>query len=137
MSEQASPTEEERNLAMAAHLLGFAGYIVPLGNIIAPLVLWQLKKDMPFVDYHGREAVNFQITITLYVAVAFVLILTLIGALIGVPMLFAVAVFALVMMIVAAIRARDGGYYQYPATLRLLKPDGAAGGDPYGGPPAA
>lgn len=53
-------SNEEKNLAMFCHLAALAGYIIPFGNIIGPLILWSVKKDQfPFVDEHGKSAINF------------------------------------------------------------------------------
>jgi hypothetical protein len=58
---------EERNWAMTCHLASFAGYVLPLGNIIGPLVAWLMKRDeFPLVDDQGKEALNFQISMTIY-----------------------------------------------------------------------
>ena len=79
--------QEARTWAMLCHLSTFAKYLaIPFGNIIGPLILWLLKKDQhPLVDDQGKEAMNFQITITLLYAVAFVLSFVLIGLLLLLP----------------------------------------------------
>ncbi|MDJ0866295.1 MAG: DUF4870 domain-containing protein [Myxococcota bacterium] len=111
------PSTAERNWAVFCHLGGFAGYVFPFGNVIAPLVLWLMRREeSEYVEDHGREALNFQISITLYAAIAGVLIL----ALIGIPLLIAVAIFQFVWMIIASVRASEGERYRYPLTLRLL-----------------
>jgi uncharacterized Tic20 family protein len=58
--------------AMFCHLAGLGGLVVPaIGSVIAPLVIWQIKKDeFEFVDDQGKEAVNFQISILIYALVA-------------------------------------------------------------------
>lgn len=111
-------TQEEKTMGMLCHLLGFAGFVIPFGNIIGPLVLWLVKKDSsPFIDLHGKESLNFQISITIYASISSLLIFILIGF----PMLIAVAIFAIVCMIKAAIKANDGQIYRYPATIRFIK----------------
>ncbi|WP_416925739.1 DUF4870 domain-containing protein [Ottowia sp.] len=65
---------------MFAHLSALAGFIIPFGNLLGPLIVWQLKKnEMPFVDDQGKEALNFQITVTLALLVSLLLIFVLIG----------------------------------------------------------
>ena len=110
---------DERQWAMFCHLAGLAKYIpVPLSNIIAPVVLWQIKKDQwPFVDDQGKEAVNFQISVTIYVIVC--CLLFCVG--IGVFLLPVVGVFDLVFMIIAALKANQGELYRYPLTIRFVK----------------
>ncbi len=116
-SAAAAPDSEARNFSIVAHLGGFAGYIIPFGNILAPLVVWILKRDeQPFVDHHGREALNFQISITIYAIVSGLLILLVIGVL----LLPLVLLFNIVMMIVAAVKASNGEHFRYPLTLRLV-----------------
>lgn len=112
-------TKEERTWAMACHLSALALFVgVPFGNIIGPLIVWMIKKDeMPLVDDQGKESLNFQISTTLYAAVAAILVLVLIG----IPLLIGLAIFDLVMLIMAAIKANEGIAYRYPLTIRLLK----------------
>ncbi len=110
-------TAEERQWAMISHLAGLAGAVVPLGNLVGPLVVWQLKKaEMPFVDDQGREALNFQITVSL--ALLACVLLMVVG--IGFLLLPAVGIAALVLTIIAAVKANDGERYRYPFTLRLI-----------------
>lgn len=111
------PPSSAKNIAVLCHLGGLAGYIFPFGNIIAPVVLWLLKRDEhPYIDEQGKEAVNFQITVAIYAIVAAVLVLLLVGLL----LLAAVAVFQVIMVIVAAVRASEGERFRYPLTLRLV-----------------
>ena len=112
-------TAEERTFAMLTHLSSLVGYIgVPFGSIIGPLVFWLIKKDtMPFVREHGKEALNFNITVLIALAVSGVLTVILIGF----AMLAVVAVFHIVFTIIAAMRANRGELYTYPLTIRFLK----------------
>lgn len=111
------PKREEATLAMVAHLLAFAGYIVPFGNLIGPLVVWQIKKGQsPFVEEQAKESLNFQLTTTLLVLVCIPLCLVLIG----IPLLLALVVFELVVVITAAIRANEGQSYRYPLCIRFI-----------------
>lgn len=59
-------THQEKNLATLIHLSVFSQFFVPFGNFIFPLVLWLVKKNSSFVDHHGRTALNFQISLFLY-----------------------------------------------------------------------
>lgn len=113
------PSSDARMWAMIAHLAGFLGYFIPvIGSLIGPLIIWQLKKDLhPYVDEQGKEALNFQITVMIALFVSFLLMLVAVGfVLIGV-----VAVGAIVLMIIAAIKANEGAPYRYPFCLRLIK----------------
>lgn len=103
---------------MLAHLAGLIGFIIPFGNLIAPLIVWQVKKDqMPFVDDQGKESLNFHITISIAVAVCLVLMLVLIGFV----LLPLIGLAALVLMVIAGIKANGGERYRYPFVLRLIK----------------
>jgi uncharacterized Tic20 family protein len=111
-------TKDEKTWAMLAHISGFAGFVFPFGNIIGPLLIWILKKeDMPFVDDQGKEALNFQISITIYVLISIILVFVLIG----IPVLIIIGIFAIIMIIIAAINSYDGKYYRYPLTIRVIK----------------
>ena len=114
----AGGSSDERMWGMLCHLSTFAGYLVPFGNILGPLIVWLVKKDeYAFVDDQGKEALNFQISITIYSLVSGILIL----ALIGIVLLIAVIIFSVVMTVIAAIKANGGEYYRYPLTIRLVK----------------
>ena len=105
-------------MAMFAHLSGLVAYLVPLGNIVAPLVIWQIKKDeSAFIAQEAKESLNFQITMTIALSIAFILCFVLIGFLI-LPVLI-IADIALV--IIAALKASNGEPYRYPLTLRFVK----------------
>lgn len=111
--------KQEKTWAMFAHLSSFLGWIgIPFANLIAPLVMWQLKKDeMTFGSSQAKECLNFQISMTLYAIVSAVLCLILIG-------FFALAILFIldvVFTIIAAIKANDGIAYRYPMTIRFIK----------------
>jgi uncharacterized protein len=113
-----SPSAEEKQWALFAHLSALVGYIIPFGSILGPLIIWQIKKnEMPFVDDQGKEALNFQIS----VAIAAVVCIILIFILIGIFMLWILAIVDLVFIIIAAISANNGQAYRYPINLRLIK----------------
>ena len=108
----------DNSLAVVMQLLGFAGFVFPFGNIIAPLVLWLIKRsDSPLLDRTGKEVLNFQISYTLYAAIAGVLCFVLIGLLI-LPVIF---ILWIVFMIIAAVKTGNGEEYRYPLTIRLLQ----------------
>lgn len=110
-------TKDERLWAMVCHLSGLVGHLIPIGNIVAPLVIWVLKKDeMPFVADQGKEAINFQISWSIYMLIAGLLIWVLIGFVI-LPVLY---VMWLVFMIIAAVKSNEGVSYRYPMTFRLI-----------------
>ena len=114
----ATPSADECTWGMIAHLSALAGFIVPFGSIIGPLVVWLVKKDtMPYVDDQGKESLNFQITML----IAFIICAVLMVVLIGFVLLPLVALADLVLIILAGIKAQKGEGYRYPWALRLVK----------------
>ncbi|NLY13083.1 MAG: DUF4870 domain-containing protein [Gammaproteobacteria bacterium] len=112
------PSSEAKQWAMLIHLAAFAAFLIPFGSIIGPLLVWQLKKDLgSFVEYNGKEAVNFQIT----VAIAAVVCVMLIFAVIGVLLLPVLGLVWLIFTIIAGVKANDGVAYRYPLTIRFIK----------------
>jgi len=110
--------KEEKTHGMLCHVLAFCGYVIPLGNILGPLIMWLLKKDeSEYVDYHGKESLNFQISILIYVLIAGLSCLLLIGFV----LLPAVLIFDIVAVIIATVKANDGIRYRYPLCIRLIK----------------
>lgn len=111
-------TTDERNWGMYCHLAAFAGLLIPFGNMIGPLVIWLIKKDeYPHVDVEGKESLNFQITVSIAVMVAGALSVVLIG----IPLLIAIVVFALIFIIKAIMDTNEGRSYRYPYNIRLIK----------------
>jgi uncharacterized Tic20 family protein len=111
-------TSEARNWAMFCHLsaLFFLG-MATIVHIVGPLVVWLMKRDdHPFIDEHGKESVNFQITITIYT----LLLLPLVCIVIGIPLLIALWIANIVFVIIAAVKASNGEAYRYPLTIRLI-----------------
>lgn len=73
-------TSHSKNLAAFIHLSTFAKYFIPLGNFILPLILWTIKrKESSLVDQHGRQAINFQISMFLYNMILILLALPVLG----------------------------------------------------------
>ncbi|HTD12485.1 MAG TPA: DUF4870 domain-containing protein [Steroidobacteraceae bacterium] len=115
----AAPTENERTWGMLAHLSALVGLLFPLvGNILGPLLVWLTRRDSSaFIAAHAKEALNFNITVTLAGVVCLFLALIFIGLLLGTALFIA----WLVMTLVAAIKASEGVPYHYPLSLRLVK----------------
>ena len=112
-----APSKDACNWAVAAHLSGFAGYVIPFANVIAPLVIWLMKRDsMPFVADQAKEALNFQISFTVYMLVAGVLTLVFVGFFLAIALL----ALEVVLTVMAAVRASKGLPYRYPLTIRFV-----------------
>jgi len=125
-----TPSADEKLWALFAHLsilVGGAitgGWAFSIGCFVGPLIIWIIKKDtMPFVNDQAKEALNFAITVS--IACFVLLLLTIIslgiGALVTVPLFMIIGIGALVLVVIAAIKANEGVAYRYPVTLRLVK----------------
>lgn len=139
----------ENTNAFLIHISAFAGFIFPFGHIITPLIAWQtLKERSPFLNEQGKEAVNFNISYTLYV---FLLTLTFIPfafgsffrnhnnffnnnnynfdfdfnnifGFIGIGSITGIIyLIGIALVIIASIKARDGENYKYPFTIKFIK----------------
>jgi len=109
---------QERQWALICHLSALSGYFIPFGHLIAPIVIWSMKKEeMPMVDEHGKEVINFQISFTIWIIVAAIFVVLLIG----IPMLIALGVLQVIFVIIGAIKADNGILYRYPLTIRFIK----------------
>ena len=116
----APPTasSQARTWDMLCHLTALAGFIIPFGNLLGPLVIWLMKKnEIPSVDAHGKESLNFQISIWIYVIISGILVLVLIGFV----LLIAVGLLSLICVIIASVKASNGVPYRYPLTIRFLQ----------------
>lgn len=110
-------SKEQRHWAMLAHLSGLLAFISIIGGIVAPFILWQLRKrDMNFAADQAREALNFQITVLLIGIVCFVLKIILIGF----ALMFVLAILDIIFIVIASTRASEGIAYRYPFNLRLV-----------------
>ncbi len=102
-----------------ARTWGLVAHLSPLlVGFIGPLVVWLLKKDeSEYVSRHAKEALNFQISLFLWVMVSVVLSIIIIG----IFLLMALMIVALVFPILAAVKSNEGEDYHYPLTIRLIK----------------
>lgn len=108
---------EWRGLCTILHLSALAGYFVPFANFVIPMVIWILKKDQaPDIDRCGREVLNFNVTMLIAFAAAWLLMFVLVGFLLF-PVLW---IFGLVVTIIAAVKTNDGQHYRYPLCLRFF-----------------
>ncbi len=111
-------SSDEKNMAMVGHLSAFAGFLIPyVGNIVGPLIMWQIKKDtMPFAAEQAKEALNFNITISIAAGIATALLFVIIG----IFLLPIIGIAWIVFTVIAGISASKGENYRYPFTLRLV-----------------
>lgn len=111
-------SKQVNNWAMLCHLLALAGLVIPFGNVVGPLIIWLLKREeSPVIDSNGKESLNFQISISIYMIVAGFLTMILIGFVI----LPIVGVFGIIVVIIATLKASKGEDYRYPLCIRFIK----------------
>ena len=111
-------SSDVRTWCVLAHATALAGFFVPwAGHIVGPLVVWLAKRaDSPEIDAHGKESINFQLSMLIYNVIAGILCLVLIG----IPILILLHILNVVFVIVASIQASEGKLYRYPFTIRLI-----------------
>lgn len=124
--------DEERTYAMLLHLSALAGLLIGF-FFIGPLVMWLVRKEAsPFIDRHGRAAVNFHLSLLAYalagvVLVGVVAVVTFgLGVLLLLPLIIvgaiALGILSIVFPIVACLRAQAGQEYAYPLSIRFIPP---------------
>jgi len=113
-------TADERTFAMFMHLSLLAHTVLTMIAIIAPIIMWNIKKnESPFLDDHGREAINFQISLLLYSVLTIPIGIITCG--LGFFVLpVGIYILGLIGMILAAVAANRGEFYRYPMTLRFI-----------------
>jgi len=116
-------TDDERTYAMFMHLVLLAHLVLSGIAIVIPIIMWAVKKDQsPFLDDHGREAINFQISLFIW-SIIFAIVAIPLGVLTcGVGFVIALVPYVLgvVGMIQASTAANRGEFYRYPMTMRFL-----------------
>ncbi len=107
-----------RTWAMILHLSTLAGFTaIPLLGLVAPILIWQLKKEsMPELDAHGKVVANFLLSMFIYMLVAGLLIFVFIG----IPLMFALWLVAIVFPIIGGIKANDGIVWKYPMMIQFF-----------------
>ncbi len=110
---QTETSRDARNMAMLCHLLGVVGFF-------APLLIWLIERDKHrFVDEHGRQAMNYQISLLIYGVVCWLLCLVSVKF---VVLLWLLTVIHLVLIVVGTVQASQGRLWRYPIAVPFLKP---------------
>lgn len=115
-----------RRWASACHLSALVGVLFPFGPIIAPALIWFFKRDEHFyIDEQGRESVNFQLSMTMYVLIAGAALWALKKIFLGyfflwIPLLIHIA--QVLLALVGALRAYDGEKFRYPFSIPFIAP---------------
>jgi uncharacterized Tic20 family protein len=111
---QLSPSEE-KTWAMFTHFASLSGGFIPFGNIVGPVIVWTLKKnESDFVDRHGKNSVNFRISLMIW-------LLCCIPLCFGIPLVVGLGILGVVYTIINGIRASNGEESHYPLTIRFVK----------------
>src|SRR5258707_264333 len=113
-----STSTNVRTWCMLAHATALVGFLVPVaGHIVGPLIVWLAKRqDSPEIDAHGKESLNFQISMLIWYCVAGILCFVLIG----IPILILLHLLNIIFVIIASIQASEGKLYRYPLSIRLI-----------------
>jgi hypothetical protein len=101
---------------MSIHLAQYCGYILPILGFIVPILLWQMKKDDPEIDRHGRNVANWLITALILGLIFWLLILVLIG----IPLLWALGICAVIFPAIGALKAYNGDSWDYVFTIKFF-----------------
>ncbi len=127
-----SLSDLERNWAPWVHISALASFVVPLGNILGPLVCWLITKERSaFLNDQGKQALNFQIAVTIAAGILFVIgMVSMVLFILVVPFLIAILAFiamsvvilvGLIFAVVGGIQASRGVWYRYPVSFQFVK----------------
>jgi uncharacterized protein len=118
MEENRLLTETERNWSMLCHLSAFAGFFFPFGGVIGPLICWLSRKDdSAWVNINGRNSLNFELSILLYMVLAAPLCIIVVGF----PIIFALGALKVICIIIASIKASKGQLFKYPLLIPFIQ----------------
>jgi uncharacterized protein len=129
-----------RTWSMLCHLSALIGLFWWPGAVLGPLVVWQIKKnELPEVDPHGKEALNFQLTFLILLFIARIIIFSIVGVAFGIgifwgsPLAFIgggfgllsilgiINLVAIVLAVIAGIKANNGESYKYPFSIKFVR----------------
>ena len=110
--------KQDRQLIVLTHLSQLVTLILGFGSLILPLILWITNKQRIYkMDEHGKNILNFQISLLVYSLICLPLILLLGLGLLG---LFAIGIVAIVFPIINAIKASHGETPKHPLSLNFI-----------------
>jgi uncharacterized protein len=120
-SSPAAPADMERQTrqwGLILHLSQLAGFLLPLAGLIAPIVIWQIKKsDLPGIDDHGKVVVNWILSELIYGIVSFILFFVVVGF----PLMLILMALAIIFPVVGGIKANNGEVWRYPLSIPFFK----------------
>ncbi len=107
-----------RQWAMILHLSLLSGFVIPLAGLVAPIIIWQLKKDqMPGLDAHGKVVANWIVSSLIYLGVSLLLIFVLIG----IPLILLLCAVGVIFPIIGGVKAGDGIVWKYPMSITFFR----------------
>ncbi|QSX35569.1 DUF4870 domain-containing protein [Shewanella avicenniae] len=105
-------------MGVLVHCASFAGYLIPFGNVLGPLIVYLMKReDSSFIEACGKNCLNFQISMLIYFAISAVLAFVLVGFV----LLGLLGLLNLIVTVIAAIKASEGKVFHYPLAIRFLR----------------
>jgi uncharacterized Tic20 family protein len=116
-------TEKDTRLwGMILHLSLLLGHFTFLVGLVAPIIIWQIKKNvLPGIDQHGKNAANWVISFLIYNLICFGLLITVILAIVAIPLWIVLGVLGVIFPIIAGIKANNGEYWNYPLSITFFK----------------
>jgi uncharacterized Tic20 family protein len=118
VTDLAAQEQQARFWGMLLHLSLLSNFAIPIAGVVAPIVIWQLKKDeLPRIDEHGKNAVNWLISTFIYAVVCVVLAFFLVGFV----LLFVLGALSVIFPVIAAIKANNGEIWEYPFAIKFLR----------------
>jgi len=118
MEQPAVDDRQVRQWALMLHLSLLAGFLIPLAGLVAPIIIWQLKKEeMPGLDPHGKVVANWIVSSIIYFAVSVLLIFVLIG----IPLVLLLCFVGVIFPIIGGIKASDGQVWKYPLSITFFR----------------
>ncbi len=113
---------ETRNWACILHLSVLAGLVIAFAGLVAPLIIYFIKRDeLPGLEPHSKVVFNWIISAIIYFVVGLGLTITVIGAVVGIPIMLVVAVLSIIFPIIGGIKASSGELWPYPLSIPILK----------------
>jgi uncharacterized Tic20 family protein len=109
-----SISPEERGLAVATHLSGLAGYIIPLGGIVVPIIIWIVKKESPVISSLAKQAILLNFAVFVLFCAFALLWITIILIPVAILAWIVLGIVAIGLPIIGAVKASEGTYYKYP-----------------------
>ena len=111
----------ERQWIVFLNLSALAGFLVPFGNILGPLIIWLIKKpESPAIDTAGRSVLNFQISWTIWIVAASVIAIVASCLVVPIVLPLAAGVAWIVYVIIGAVKASNGEEFPFPLTIKML-----------------